>query len=72
MLLGTGGILFASYLLGIIPKIGKYLPTRLTEGTALTYGTVDVSAYTAAAVITLFAILACSVASVFVFDKKQL
>ena len=33
VLLGAGGVVLASYLLGMIPKIGKYLPTRLTSST---------------------------------------
>jgi ABC-2 type transport system permease protein len=35
VLAGTGGIAFGSSILGIFPKFGKYLPTKLLEAQAL-------------------------------------
>lgn len=72
VLLGTGGVVFLSYLLGIIPRIQKYLPTRLADGTSLIYGMEEPRSYLAAMVITAALTLVCLVASIPIFNKKQL
>ena len=72
VLVGTGGVVFAAYLVGLIPKAGKYLPTFLTDGNALIYGAADVDTYTAAIVITLVTGFIWIAASIPVFNKKQL
>jgi hypothetical protein len=70
--MGMGGVVFAAYLGGLIPKVGKYLPTLLTDGNSLIYGTADVDTYTAAIVITLATGIAFIAASIPIFNKKQL
>lgn len=72
VLLGTGGVVLASYLMGLIPKISKYMPTALAEGNPLIYGIKDTSAYFAAVIITALVSLACFAASIPVFNKKLL
>ena len=72
VLLGTGGVILVAYLLGIIPKVSKYLPTKLADGNSLIYGLSDVESYVPALVITVVASLVCLVVSVPVFNKKQL
>ena len=72
VLAGTGGITFGCLLLGMIPKLEKYLPTRLTDGNSLIYGLNDPSEYTAALIVTVVTGLACFGVSFLVFNKKQL
>ena len=45
VLLGSGSIVLASYLLGLLPKLSKYLPTMLTDGNSLIYGTAAPTQY---------------------------
>lgn len=71
-LLGTGGVVLGSYLLGFIPKISTYLPTLLTDGNSLIYGTDGARSYVSAIVITAFATAACFVASIPIFNKKHM
>ena len=47
VLLGTGGVVLASYLLSMIPKLNQYLPTQLTDGNSLIYGAVEAEKYLA-------------------------
>ena len=72
VLVGTGGVVLVSYLLGLIPKISKYLPTLLTDGNSLIYGVSETKTYVAAIVITAVASLACFIASIPIFNKKQM
>ena len=69
---GVGAITLASYLVGLIPKVNKYLPTFLTDGTSLIYGVLDVNEYTWAIVITVFVSAVCFILSISAFNKKQL
>ena len=72
VLVGSGGIVLVMYLLGLHPKVGKYLPTLLTDGNSLIYGVSEAKAYVVAIVITAVVSLACFVVGVSVFNKKQL
>ena len=65
-------MVFASYLAGFLPKIEKFLPTRLTDGVSLIYGVAEGKDYTTALVITAVASLLCIVASILAFHKKHL
>ena len=72
VLLGVGGTVVASYLIGALPKIGKLLPTFLTDGTSLIYGKSSFDEYLVALAVTLvftFAALAVSFAA---FNKKKI
>ena len=72
VLLGTGGVAFGSYLVGMLPKVSKYLPTHLTDGNSLIYAAAETDAYTVALIISAVTALACFVGSLTVFNKKQL
>ncbi len=72
VLLGTGGVVLASYMVGMIPKVNKFLPTFLTNGSALIYGVEDAGSYTAAIIISVAAAIICFAISIPLFNKKQL
>ena len=72
VLCGTGGVVLVSYILSMIPKIEKYMPTSLFDANSLIYGVKQPGDYTVAV---LVAIMTCAVSffvSIFLFNKKQL
>jgi ABC-2 type transport system permease protein len=71
-LLVTGGGVLLSYLLSLIPPVKRYLPTYLSAGTAIVYGTAEPSDYVAALIITLALIAACFVGALLTFKKKEI
>lgn len=71
VLVGTGGVVLGSYLLSMVPKIAKYLPTQLMDGTSLIYGKLTPEDYTAALIITAALSAACFIISIPVFNKKS-
>lgn len=72
VLLGTCGVVLLCSLVGLVPRVGKYLPTMLTDGTSLLTGASDAQAYLPAVLITAFLSILCFAVSIPVFDKKQL
>ena len=72
VLLGTGGVVLVSYLIGLLPKCSKYLPTYLTDGNSLIYGLVEAKTYMTSLVITVVASVVCFAISIPIFNKKQL
>ena len=72
VLAGTGGVVFALYLLGMLPKLKEYMPTYLMDGTSLIYGLSEPQTYGKALVITLLLTAACFVAGIPAFNKKRL
>ena len=72
VLVGTGGVVLVSSLVGMIPKITKYLPTMLTDGNSLIYGTKNPVDYTAALVVACVITAASFAVSLTLFNKKQL
>lgn len=72
VLVGTGGVVLASSLAGMIPKVTKYLPTMLTDGNSLIYGTKTPEDYTAALIVTCVTAAASFAVSLTLFNKKQL
>ena len=72
VLLGTGGVAFGAYTLSIIPKIDQFLPTYLTNGTALIYGAAQPKDFIPALIITGSAAAVCFAASISIFNKKRL
>lgn len=71
-LLGTGATVLICYLVGLLPKISKYLPTFLTDGNSLIYAIENKSAYIPALIIAGAATILCFVLSIVIFNKKQL
>ena len=72
VLCGAGGVVFVSYLLGMIPKAAEYLPTLLTDGNSLIYGLKEPADYTAALTVACVTAAASFAVSLTVFNKKQL
>lgn len=72
VLLGTAGVIFGSYLLGLIPKISKYLPTFLADSNSLIYQKLDINNYVPALIIVSILSIFCFVISIPLFNKKQL
>ena len=72
VLLGTGTAVLASWLLGLLPKLKEYVPTLLTNGNALIYGTADADSCTAALLICAALCILCIGISIPIFAKKKL
>lgn len=72
VLLGTSGVVLASYLVGLLPKCSKYLPTFLTDGNSLIYGLVETKTYMPSLVIAVATGVICFAISIPIFNKKQL
>lgn len=68
----TGLCAFLPYMVSMLPKIGKYLPTRLLEGTALVYGLTELKEFTPALIITAVLSLIFLVVAIPIFNKKKL
>ena len=72
VLLGTGGVVLVSSLLGLVPKVSKYLPTLLTDGNGLIYGTTTPEKYADSLVVTSILMVVCFIAAIPLFHKKSL
>ena len=72
VLCGTGGVFFALYLVGLFPKLKKYVPTLLMDGNSLIYGVEETERYYVALGIAVAMSLSCSVLSIFIFNKKKI
>ena len=72
VLVGTGSIVFGCYFLGMLPRIDKYLPTLLTDGSSLIYGVKSPSDYTGAVAVACVTGVVCLALSPVLFNKKQL
>ena len=72
VLLGTGGVVLASSLLGLVPKVSKYLPTLLTDGNGLIYGTTAPERYTESLVVTGILMVVCFIAAIPLLHQKSL
>ena len=72
VLCGTGGAVLTSYLVSMIPKLSKYMPTELFDGSSLIYGAEHPGDYILAIAI---AVMTCAMSffvSILLFNKKQL
>ena len=72
VMLSTGACVFLPYLISIIPKTAKYLPTSLMNGMIWLTGAEKIEDYIPAVVITSALSVALLVACVPIFNKKQL
>lgn len=70
--MGTGGVVLASYLLGLLPKLKEYLPTLLTDGNSLIYGAAEAETYATAIIIVVVMFVVCFFGGIVTFNKKQL
>ena len=72
VLLGTGGVALGAYLLGLLPKLRRYMPTLLTDGNSLIYGTAEAGDYLPALMVASGMLALCLAAAIPLFNKKQL
>lgn len=72
VLLGVGGTVLLSYLIGLIPKCGKYMPTYLTDGNSLIYGIAEAETYIPSLAVAGAMGAICFAVSIPIFNKKQL
>lgn len=72
VLVGTGAVLFVSYLAGLLPKVSEYVPTLLMDGNSLIYGVKDIEDYRFAMIIAITTGIVCFMASVPVLNKKKI
>lgn len=72
VLVGTGGLIFGSYLVGMLPKIGKFFPTQLLSTTNLLYGMQEVSDFKYAIVTASIVCVVSLILSVPLFNKRHI
>lgn len=72
VLLGTGGSFLAVYLLGLLPKLKKFAPTVLMDGTSLVYGLNDTDSYIKACIVTTVFSVICFGISIPLLNRKQI
>jgi ABC-2 type transport system permease protein len=72
VLLGTGGVIAASYAAGLVPKVAKYVPTSLMNSAKLLVGAEKASDYAVTLVITVVLTVFCIAVSIPIFNKKQI
>lgn len=72
VLVGTGGLIFGSYLVGMLPKIGKFFPTQLLSTTNLLYGMQEVSYFKYAIVTASIVCVVSLILSVPLFNKRHI
>ena len=70
--LGTGGVFATCYFVSMIPKLAKFLPTKLMGTTGLLMGTENVSDYKECLIVTIVMIIVMLAVSVPIFNKKKL
>ena len=72
VLMGTGGVVLASYLLGLFPKLREYVPTLLADGNSLIYGAAEAKTYSTAIIIVAVMFVVCFFGGITICNKKQL
>lgn len=72
VLLGTGGCVLTMYIVSLIPKASKYMPTSLMKGMNLLTGVETAEDFTAAVLVTSVAVIACIALAFPTFNKKQI
>ena len=72
VLCGTGGVVLGFYLFGLLPKLKKYMPTKLMDGNSLIYGIEEKETYMMAIGIATVLCLICFALSILIFNKKKL
>ena len=72
VLLGTGGIFFAVYLLSLIPKLKEYMPTELMNGMNLLMKATEPEDYIKALIVAGISMIVCFMMSIPLFNKRRL
>ena len=70
--IGVCGVFLLSYLLGIIPTVQDYLPTKLKGSSSLIYELAKPADFTGAIVVVAIWSLADIIMGIFIFNKKNL
>jgi len=69
---GTGSVFFVLYLIGMLPKLKKYLPTKLPDALNLLLGVGEKGDYALSLGIAACLVIIQLVASVLIFNKKKI
>ena len=72
VLLGTGGVFFAVYMLSLIPKVKEYMPTELMGGMNILMGATEPGDYVKALIVTGVSLVVCFIISIPLFNKRKL
>jgi len=70
VLLGTGCCVLMSYLIGLLPHIGKLVPTVLLNSSALLVGAGTADNYLKASVVTLLLCVACLASGIIIMNNS--
>lgn len=69
---GTGLIVGASYILGLFPKLEKYVPTLLMDGNSLIYGIEEPEFYFVAMLVTAVLGMMGVSGSIWIMDRREI
>ena len=72
VLVGTAGVVAVAYFVGLLPKVEKYMPTRLMDGNSLIYGLEEPKVYMVALMLGMVTGVLCIVLSVPLLNKKRI
>ena len=72
VLLGTGGVFFAVYLLSLIPKLKEYMPTELMGGMNLLIDATKPDDYIKSLIVAGVSMIVCFMISIPLFNKRRL
>lgn len=72
VLLGTGAVFFGSILLGYIPKLKNYMPSRLMDGLELSAAGTELSDFTAPIICAFILVIVCTIMGMILFDRRKL
>lgn len=70
--IGVGGVIFAMYLIGFLPKVGRYIPTALMNSGKLLVGVESVSDYSISVTVTVALCIIFVSLSIPIFNKKNI
>lgn len=68
----TGGVIFVIYLISLLPKVSKFLPTALLDNNSLIYGINDIAYYIPSLIITMSLVVVLVLGAIFAFNKKKI
>lgn len=72
VLMGTGGVFFAVYLLSLIPKLKEYMPTELMGGMNLLMDATKPGEYTKSLIVAGASMIVCFMISIPLFNRRRL
>ena len=72
VLAGTGAVVVACYVIGLLPKLSKYVPTFLMDGNSLIYGMKDAKDYRMAFILSIVTGIMSMGLSIPLMNKKKI